>query len=75
VFGSRPDRHSSLEGSRRGIKFCTDIGYDDEQVRKMVSINTARSTSRLQRERKASKTKCSFHTRLSGNGQQRGETQ
>jgi len=33
---------SPLEGFRRGIKLCVDLGYDDEQIRKMVSLNTAR---------------------------------
>jgi hypothetical protein len=33
---------SPLEGFRRGIKLCIDLGYDDEQTRKMVSLNTAR---------------------------------
>jgi len=33
---------SPLEGFRRGIKLCIDLGYDDEQIRKMVSLNTAR---------------------------------
>lgn len=34
---------SPLEGMRRGIKLCMDLGYDDEQIRKMVSTNTARA--------------------------------
>jgi hypothetical protein len=34
---------SPLEGFRQGIKLCMDLGYDDEQIRKMVSINTARA--------------------------------
>ena len=33
---------SPLEGFRRGIKLCIDLGYDDAQIRKMVSLNTAR---------------------------------
>ena len=33
---------SPLEGFRQGIKLCIDLGYDDEQIRKMVSLNTAR---------------------------------
>ena len=33
---------SPLEGMRRGVKMCIDLGYDDEQIRKMVSLNTAR---------------------------------
>jgi Family of unknown function (DUF6282) len=32
-----------LEGMRRGIKLCMDLGYDDEQIRKMVSTNAARA--------------------------------
>ncbi len=31
-----------LEGFRRGIKLCIHLGYDDEQIRKMVSSNAAR---------------------------------
>ena len=34
---------SPLEGFRRGIKLCMDLGYDDEQIRKMVSTNAART--------------------------------
>jgi Family of unknown function (DUF6282) len=33
---------SPLEGFRRGIKMCIDLGYDDEQIRKMFSRNAAR---------------------------------
>ena len=33
---------SPLEGLRRGIRLCIDLGYDDEQIRKMVSSNAAR---------------------------------
>jgi len=33
---------SPLEGFRRGIKLCIDLGYDDAQIRKMVSLNAAR---------------------------------
>jgi len=33
---------SPIEGFRRGIKLCMDLGYDDEQIRKMVSLNAAR---------------------------------
>jgi hypothetical protein len=33
---------SPLEGFRRGIKLCIDLGYDDEQIRKMFSANAAR---------------------------------
>lgn len=31
-----------LEGLRRGIKLCIDLGYSDDDIRKMVSVNTAR---------------------------------
>jgi len=31
-----------IEGIRRGIRLCMDLGYDDEQIRKMVSLNAAR---------------------------------
>ena len=34
---------SPLEGFRQGIRLCMDLGYDDEQIRKMVSLNTARA--------------------------------
>jgi hypothetical protein len=34
---------SPLEGFRQGIKLCIELGYDDEQIRKMVSLNTARA--------------------------------
>ncbi len=33
---------SPLEGFRRGIKMCIDLGYDDAQIRKMFSRNAAR---------------------------------
>lgn len=32
---------SPLEGFRRGIKLCMDLGYPDEDIRKMVSLNAA----------------------------------
>ena len=32
-----------LEGFRQGIKMCMDLGYNDEQIRKMISLNTARA--------------------------------
>lgn len=35
--------YSPLDGMRRGIRMCMDLGYDDEQIRKMVSTNTARA--------------------------------
>jgi adenine deaminase len=31
-----------LKGFRRGIRLCIDLGYDDAQIRKMVSTNAAR---------------------------------
>jgi Family of unknown function (DUF6282) len=31
-----------LEGFRKGIRLCMDLGYPDVQIRKMVSTNTAR---------------------------------
>jgi hypothetical protein len=34
---------SPLEGFRAGIRLCIDLGYDDEQIRKMVSLNAARA--------------------------------
>ncbi len=34
---------SPLEGFRRGIKLCIDLGYPDEDIRKMVSLNAARA--------------------------------
>lgn len=34
---------SPIEGFRRGIKLCMDLGYDDAQIRKMVSTNAARA--------------------------------
>ncbi|WP_046862894.1 DUF6282 family protein [Microvirga massiliensis] len=34
---------SPLEGFRRGVRLCIDLGYDDEQIRKMVSTNAARA--------------------------------
>lgn len=33
---------SPLDGFRAGIRLCIDLGYDDDQIRKMVSANTAR---------------------------------
>jgi hypothetical protein len=33
---------SPIEGFRRGIKMCIDLGYSDDDIRKMVSTNTAR---------------------------------
>lgn len=33
---------SPIEGFRRGIKMCIDLGYTDADIRKMVSSNTAR---------------------------------
>ncbi|ABD85696.1 DUF6282 family protein [Rhodopseudomonas palustris] len=34
---------SPLEGFGRGIQLCIDLGYDDDEIRKMVSTNTARA--------------------------------
>jgi Family of unknown function (DUF6282) len=34
---------SPIEGLRRGIRLCMDLGYTDEDIRKMVSLNTART--------------------------------
>lgn len=34
---------SPLEGFRRGIRLCMDLGYADEDIRKMVSLNAARA--------------------------------
>ncbi len=31
-----------IEGFRRGIRLCMELGYDDDQIRKMVSTNAAR---------------------------------
>jgi hypothetical protein len=33
---------SPLEGFRRGVELCMDLGYDDADIHKMVSTNTAR---------------------------------
>lgn len=35
--------YSPLEGMRRGIKMCIDLGYSDDDIRKMVSTNAARA--------------------------------
>jgi hypothetical protein len=35
--------YSPLEGFRRGIGMCIDLGYDDAQIRKMFSSNAARA--------------------------------
>lgn len=34
---------SPLEGFRRGIRLCMKLGYSDEEIRKMVSLNAARA--------------------------------
>lgn len=34
--------YSPLEGFRRGVDLCLQLGYTDDDIRKMVSINTAR---------------------------------
>lgn len=31
-----------IKGIRRGIRLCMDLGYDDEQIRKMVSSNATK---------------------------------
>ena len=31
-----------IEGFRRGIRMCMDLGYSDDDIRRMVSTNTAR---------------------------------
>ncbi len=33
---------SPIEGFRHGIKLCMDLGYNDDEIRKMVSLNAAR---------------------------------
>jgi hypothetical protein len=33
---------SPLEGFRRGVALCMDLGYRDADIHKMVSTNTAR---------------------------------
>jgi hypothetical protein len=33
---------SPLEGFRRGVALCLDLGYEDADIRKMISTNTAR---------------------------------
>ena len=34
---------SPVEGFRRGIRLCMDLGYSDDEIRAMVSINAARA--------------------------------
>lgn len=34
---------SPLEGFRRGVKLCLDLGYSDDQIHRMVSTNAARA--------------------------------
>ena len=42
MLGPGPDRqYRPVEGIRRGIRLCMDLGYADPDIRKMVSINTA----------------------------------
>ncbi len=41
-ISARPASFSPIEGFRRGIKMCMDLGYSDDQIRKMVSSNAAR---------------------------------
>ncbi len=33
---------SPVEGFRRGARLCMDLGYNDDQIRKMISTNAAR---------------------------------
>ncbi|MDQ8728011.1 DUF6282 family protein [Bradyrhizobium sp. LHD-71] len=35
-------RESPLEGFRRGVELCMDLGYEDADIHKMVATNTAR---------------------------------
>lgn len=35
--------YAPLDGMRRGIKLCIDLGYSDDQIRQMVSTNAARA--------------------------------
>lgn len=35
--------YAPLDGMRRGIRLCMDLGYSDDQIRQMVSTNTARA--------------------------------
>jgi hypothetical protein len=39
----QPGVFSPLEGFRRGVELCIDLGYDDEQIHRMVSTNAARA--------------------------------
>jgi adenine deaminase len=34
---------SPLEGFRRGVRLCIDLGYDDGDIRTMVSTNAAKA--------------------------------
>ena len=34
---------SPLEGFRRGVELCMDLGYSDDHIHRMVSTNTARA--------------------------------
>jgi len=34
---------SPVEGIRQGVRMCIDLGYGDEDIRKMVSLNAART--------------------------------
>jgi hypothetical protein len=34
---------SPLEGFRRGVALCMDLGYRDADIHKMVSTNTSRA--------------------------------
>ena len=35
--------YAPLDGMRRGIRLCMDLGYSDDQIRQMVSTNAARA--------------------------------
>jgi hypothetical protein len=39
----QPGVFSPLEGFRRGVRLCIELGYDDEQIHRMVSTNAARA--------------------------------
>ena len=40
---SQKGTFSPLEGFRRSIRLCMDLGYPDEDIRKVVSLNAARA--------------------------------
>jgi hypothetical protein len=39
----QPGTLSPLEGFRRGVRLCIALGYDDDQIHRMVSTNAARA--------------------------------